>query len=480
MALTKVTYSMIEGAPFNVLDYGAAGDGVTNDTAAIQAAIDAAYAAGGGQVFLPTGTYSLGPSLLTETLWNFGVSIAASTNCLILRDNVQLIGEGIDATKLVSISPTTTIIAVSDGNNIKVSGMTLNGLWSSSGAGHGILQLLSENDNSIVCENMVFDNLFITNVGSYAIGVENGNCFNVYVNNVRTFNSGADAIDFKNRGSLQNNTGIFISNTYIEKYGRRVSLGSGQTGIDIRGVACLNNIQIKMISAVGIGHVGIRFRTASGTPPNEQWGAKSSLTNFYIYSDDTSSVNTNNAGLVIGSKDVTVTNGYIENCYLGVGIAGNVNATATNVSLTQVNVNNSSFRSFFCASNNNYPKFTACQAQNSGVGFRIEASYATFISCQAVSTTTGFSPSTGALPTAQVIGCLFNPDFGISVGQGNAPGIVAINAKGDSADIDLQLIPKGTGMLRYGVSQAITTETLSRYIEVKDQGGNIRKLAIVS
>lgn len=56
MALTKVTYSMIDGAAVNVLDYGADPTGATNSTAALQAAVDACPV--NGTVYFPAGTYS--------------------------------------------------------------------------------------------------------------------------------------------------------------------------------------------------------------------------------------------------------------------------------------------------------------------------------------------------------------------------------------------------------------------------------------
>jgi len=69
MSLTKVTYSMISGAVYNPLDYGADPTGAANSSSAIQAAIDAAIAAGGGEVFIPAGRYKLSSSLKIQNTY---------------------------------------------------------------------------------------------------------------------------------------------------------------------------------------------------------------------------------------------------------------------------------------------------------------------------------------------------------------------------------------------------------------------------
>jgi len=69
----------------NVRDYGAIGNNVNDDTAAIQSAIDAAASSGGGTVYMPSGTYKLSYKLAT------GVT---GLICLVMRSNVTLMGDG--------------------------------------------------------------------------------------------------------------------------------------------------------------------------------------------------------------------------------------------------------------------------------------------------------------------------------------------------------------------------------------------------
>lgn len=116
MALTKVTYSMIQGAVLNVQDFGAVGDGVTDDTAAIQAAVNAV------QDFPQSGTTIFFPECsafyrITSTV-NIGIfSVSANNNVngfaqakygLTLDLNAQVIRwDGAD-------QPGSTIITVTD------------------------------------------------------------------------------------------------------------------------------------------------------------------------------------------------------------------------------------------------------------------------------------------------------------------------------------------------------------------------------
>ena len=67
---------------FNVLTYGAVGNGVHNDTTAIQAAVNAAVAAGGGKVYFPTGKY-----LITAAIT---VGSSFSGDILFCGDHIKL------------------------------------------------------------------------------------------------------------------------------------------------------------------------------------------------------------------------------------------------------------------------------------------------------------------------------------------------------------------------------------------------------
>ncbi|MEK5477291.1 glycoside hydrolase family 28 protein [Paenibacillus sp. FSL R5-0407] len=68
---------------YDITDYGAVGDGQTLSTAAIQSAIDAAGAAGGGTVFVPAGTYVTGAIFMKsyiELNLSPGAVLSFSTN----------------------------------------------------------------------------------------------------------------------------------------------------------------------------------------------------------------------------------------------------------------------------------------------------------------------------------------------------------------------------------------------------------------
>lgn len=81
-------------AAYDARFYGATGDGVTNDQAAIQLALDLCRLNGGGVVYLPAGRYRLVPVAT-------GGSTGAALGCLFIGANTIVRGDGPDATILL-------------------------------------------------------------------------------------------------------------------------------------------------------------------------------------------------------------------------------------------------------------------------------------------------------------------------------------------------------------------------------------------
>lgn len=118
---SKITANSVN---VNVRDFGAAGDGKTMDTAALQAAIDQCAQAGGGTVFLPPGTYLSGSLLLkshVELHLGSGATLLSSPH---KKDYIQRLepSGGADSAKRHAHLYTCNLIYAEDSENIALTG----------------------------------------------------------------------------------------------------------------------------------------------------------------------------------------------------------------------------------------------------------------------------------------------------------------------------------------------------------------------
>jgi len=250
---------------YNVKDFGAVGDGVTDDVDAINAAIVAANAGGGGIVRLPAGTYSVANS-------------GGLAQSIISKSNVWIRGDGVGATEIVLANASNSHVISSDEDttDITISDLTIDGNGDNqvSTGTHGILFRGGSDDARVV-------NVHIKDAHHYGIGFEGttSSFSRSMIDRVYIENAGGDGIDFKDPESTT--MGIHISNVIVDGWGA-ISTTS-QAGIDIRGIAELSNIMCINQSGGTSGPVGVRFRIAgAGAPGVNEAAHYSSLTNFHI------------------------------------------------------------------------------------------------------------------------------------------------------------------------------------------------------
>ena len=136
-------------AVYNVRDYGATGDGTTDDTVAVQAAISAANNAGGGVVYVPAGNYRL-------------------TATINVYSRISIRGDGDQVSVLSQTGTTATGLRGIDVMFLDVRDIQLKGPGTGSASGPGIYLSRSGNAN---CEGITLENVFVWQFGDSGVAI---------------------------------------------------------------------------------------------------------------------------------------------------------------------------------------------------------------------------------------------------------------------------------------------------------------------
>jgi len=230
-AATKAYVDANSGASstyYNVVDYGAVADGdggtPTNSQVGIQAAIDAAYAAGGGTVYIPAGTYAIGDNADSDEVTVAGPPNtyrfpAEDAHGVRLKDDVNIIAE--QGAKLI-IHPDTdrvnvvrnpvettgsfTVVYVeSGGSNFAVEGLEIDGDFTNAPLVTG-----GECLNFKQCSNIKVSRCVIRNANDDGLDLDG--CTDVIVDRCEFYRCGATGIHCAGGGVSR----ISVSSCYFE------------------------------------------------------------------------------------------------------------------------------------------------------------------------------------------------------------------------------------------------------------------------
>jgi hypothetical protein len=194
--------------------YGAEGDGATDDSTEIQAAIDAANAAGGGVVFFPEATYAI-------------------TSALVPKSNVTLEGEEGAIIYFTGINAIDSNAAVA---NFTVRNLIFNGR---SGQSKGIY-ITDATSTFIKVENCEFENMGASGVTGGAIEIIAANYVWIQNNNIHDCFSGV---------YVTNSNSVVITGNQV----RDIGLGAGD------GQNCI----VVWATAGSAGDISVEFVTIS-------------------------------------------------------------------------------------------------------------------------------------------------------------------------------------------------------------------------
>ena len=184
----------------NVKDYGAKGDGSTEDQVALQATIDTANGRGGGTVFLPEGTYIVGATL-------------------VLQSNVILMGAGIGSILKPKTSLDANIVAITSESGVTIRDMKIDGNKNNNDSTVAKSAIIFTGSSNCLVENVTIIDMYGQSI---SIGDEASSSKNVTVRNCNITGGTSNHIDINSSQRVS-----IINNRISGSYGS----GNGEDGI---------------------------------------------------------------------------------------------------------------------------------------------------------------------------------------------------------------------------------------------------------
>ena len=291
---------------FSVMDFGAKGDAVTDDTAAIQTAINAAQAvggAGGAIVYFPVGQYKTSAPLVVSAS---GIVLQGAGR---LSSTIFSTVNGQDILHLTGTAPAP--IAYGAVRDLQFSSSNVN-------AGHCIF--------ATYCQVWIYEDLQLQSAGGDGIHLDS-NCYLTGISNCRAHNLGGAAFFL---GVDSNAVRLVGCEANLCKYGVQIGIagnnGSLSFGIAIIGGSCegCSSGQIAIYYARAVEITGVDLEQGNGVIIGDP---ASAATAVYGVSVSSCNFEDTNAGTVITVQRA-----------LGVSIKGNLFSWTTGDTATPITV----------------------------------------------------------------------------------------------------------------------------------------------
>lgn len=300
--------SALDGYTFNVRDgYGAIGDGIADDSLAVQAAINDAQLFG-GTVFFPAGTYLIGQTVTIST------------------GNILLSGVGFQSVLRIKAGTQANALLLSGCSNVQIRNLSIDGNMANVDTGGAIYATICT-IRAVNVTNLIIENCYLTN--GYYGGLILETCTDVLIRN--------------NRCVANRDNGIFVhlNNTNVTIIGNHVS-GSTFSGIqavhsnyiNVIGNVAYNNGPAPSSEGDGIGFEGCLYSSIVGntiygnstqgikvdytTEGSTQRSAHILIEGNHLYNNGIT--RTDSGIAVLRSDYVSVKNNYVYANYYGLNI----------------------------------------------------------------------------------------------------------------------------------------------------------------